>query len=139
MSVRISSRCRYGLRAMLYLALRGSGRPVPLSEIAESEGIPVAFLERILAQLRQAGLVNARRGVAGGYSLGRPAAAVSAADIVTALEGPISLLDCVHDEAACARTDACLSRAVWCKLDEAVAGALEGVTLADLIEEAVVR
>ena len=94
--MRISSRCEYGLRAMVYLAARGDERPVPLPEIAAEEGIPAPFLERILARLREGGLVKATRGVTGGYQLARESAAIAVGDIVTALEGPLSLVGCVR-------------------------------------------
>jgi Rrf2 family cysteine metabolism transcriptional repressor len=131
----ISSRCRYGLRAMLYLALRGDERPVPLSEIAGAEAIPAPFLERVVGGLRAAGLVTATRGVAGGYRLSRPAAQITAADVVTALEGSVDLAACVHDDEACRRSGSCLSRRVWTRLDEAIVTALAGVTLQDLVAE----
>ena len=75
-----------------------SGRPVPLPEIAAGEGIPAPFLERILARLREAGLVKATRGVSGGYQLARAAADIAVGDVVTALEGPLSLVGCVPDD-----------------------------------------
>ena len=131
----ISSRCRYGLRAMLYLAIRGDERPVPLSEIAVAEAIPAPFLERIVAGLRAAGLVTATRGAAGGYRLSRPPAQITAADVVTALDGSLALAACVHDDEACGRSGSCLSRRVWTRLDEAIVGALAGLTLQDLVAE----
>ena len=131
----ISSRCRYGLRAMLYLALRDDDRPVPLSEIAGAEAIPAPFLERVVAGLRSAGLVTATRGAAGGYRLSRPAAQITAADVVTALDGSVDLAACVHDDEACRRSSSCLSRRVWTRLDEAIVAALAGVTLQDLVAE----
>jgi Rrf2 family transcriptional regulator, cysteine metabolism repressor len=135
--VRISSRCEYGLRAMVYLAGHDSGRPVPLPEIAAEENIPAPFLERILARLREAGLVKATRGVSGGYQLARAAADVAVGDVVTALEGPLSLVGCVPDDGACARADSCASRIVWRRLDSAISGALNSITLEDLTREAV--
>jgi len=137
--VRISSRCEYGLRAMVYLAARGDEHPVPLPEIAAGEGIPAPFLERILARLREGGLVKATRGVSGGYQLARESAGIAVGDIVTALEGPLSLVGCVPDEEACARADSCASRVVWRRLDKAISGALNGITLEDLTREAVPR
>jgi DNA-binding IscR family transcriptional regulator len=103
---------------MVYLAARDDERPVPLPEIAAGEGIPGPFLERILARLREGGLVG---------------------DIVTALEGPLSLVGCVPDEEACARAESCASRVVWRRLDSAISGALNGITLEDLTREAVPR
>jgi Rrf2 family protein len=133
--VYISSRCRYGLRAMIYLALHGDERPVPLSEIAGSEAIPAPFLERVVAGLRSADLVVATRGAAGGYRLARPASQITAADVVTALDGSVDLAACVHDDEACGRSSSCLSRRVWTRLDEAIVSALAGVTLQDLVAE----
>jgi Rrf2 family cysteine metabolism transcriptional repressor len=135
--MRISSRCEYGLRAMVYLAGRDDGRPVPLPEIAAAEEIPGPFLERILARLRENGLVKATRGVSGGYQLTRPAAEVAVGDVVTALEGPLSLVGCLPDDAACERADSCASRVVWRRLDSAITGALNSITLDDLTREAV--
>jgi Rrf2 family protein len=134
--MRISSRCEYGLRAMVYLAAHDSGHPVPLSEIAAVEGIPAPFLERILARLRRSGLVKATRGVSGGYELARRADSIVAGDVVTALEGPLSIVGCVPDESACERSDACASRVVWRRLDEAISEALNGITLNELAGEA---
>ncbi len=137
--MRISSRCEYGLRAMVYLAARTDDGPVPLPEIAHSEAIPGPFLERILARLRQSGLVRATRGVSGGYELARPASAIAVGDVVTALEGPLSLVGCVPDEGGCQRAESCASRVVWRRLDSAISGALNGITLEDLSREAVAR
>lgn len=137
--MRISSRCEYGLRAMVYLAGRDNERPVPLPEIAAGEGIPAPFLERILARLRESGLVKATRGVSGGYQLARDPGAIAVGDVVTALEGPLSLVGCVPDDGACERAESCASRVVWRRLDSAISGALNSITLEDLTREAVPR
>jgi Rrf2 family protein len=108
-----------------------------LPEIAAEESIPAPFLERILARLGEAGLVKATRGVSGGYQLARAAADVAVGDVVTALEGPLSLVGCVPDDGACARADSCASRIVWRRLDSAISGALNSITLEDLTREAV--
>jgi Rrf2 family transcriptional regulator, cysteine metabolism repressor len=134
--VRISSRSEYGLRAMVYLARRPSGAPVPLPEIARDEAIPTAFLERILAGLRRGGLVSATRGVYGGYQLARGPEEISVADVMAALEGPLSLVGCVPDDGGCERVDGCASREVWRRLDQAITHALTGITLRDLTTEA---
>ena len=137
--MRISSRCEYGLRAMVYLAARDDDKPVPLPEIAGGEGIPAPFLERILARLRESGLVKATRGVSGGYQLARAAGDIAVGDVVTALEGPLSLVGCVPDDGACDRAESCASRVVWRRLDSAITGALNSITLDDLTREAVPR
>jgi Rrf2 family protein len=123
----------------VYLAGHEAGRPMPLSQIAAAEGIPAPFLERILARLRDAGLVKATRGAGGGYQLAQAAAAIAVGDVVTALEGPLSLVGCVPDDGACERADSCASRIVWRRLDSAITGALNSITLEDLTTEAITR
>jgi len=124
---------------MVFLAAHQNARPVPLSEIAAAEAIPAPFLERILARLRESGLVKATRGVSGGYQLARPPAAIAVGDVVSALEGPLSLVGCVPDDGGCARAESCASRVVWRRLDSAISGALNSINLEDLTREAVPR
>jgi Rrf2 family cysteine metabolism transcriptional repressor len=137
--MRITTRSRYGLRALLYLARRPEPGPAPLSEIAGAEEIPQAFLERILAQLRDAGLVRTTRGAAGGYELARPPAAISAADVVGILENPRPMVDCLEQPDACERIAVCRARPAWRRLDEAITGALASVTIEDLNREEIQR
>jgi Rrf2 family protein len=136
--MKISSRCEYGLRAMVYLARDEGGHSVPLHEIASAETMPAAFLERILARLRDGGLLVTTRGAAGGYRLSRDAGLISVGEVVTAIEGPLVLVGCVGDDEACERARSCASKRVWEKLDAAITEALDGITLADLVSEAVV-
>jgi Rrf2 family protein len=136
--MKISTRSRYGLRAMVYLAGHDPG-PVPLSEIAREESIPAAFLERILGRLRAAGLLCTTRGVAGGYELARAASAITANDVVEAVEGEQHLVDCLADGSSCERAESCSSQVVWRRLDEAIAGALSEVTLDQLVREEIRR
>jgi Rrf2 family cysteine metabolism transcriptional repressor len=135
--VRISSRCEYGLRAMIYLAGAAGDDPVPLAEIARGEDMPVAFLERIAARLRDGGLIASTRGASGGYRLSRPACSISVADIVTAIEGPLSLVGCLPNDAGCVRAGNCASQRVWRRLDDAIHGALADISLDDLCAEAI--
>ena len=137
--MRISSRCEYGVRALVYLAARAGCGPVPLSEISAGEAIPGPFLERILARLRENGIVRATRGASGGYELARPAAEIAVGEVVTALEGPLSLVGCLPDDNACARAEGCASKMVWHRLDRAINEALDAITLEDLAREAVPR
>src|ERR1700750_2234163 len=91
----ISQKARYALRALLFLAARGEGAPVQISEIAEKERIPRKFLEAILLELKKTGIVKSARGRAGGYSLGRSAKDISFADILRVTDGPLALAPCV--------------------------------------------
>lgn len=133
--MKITSRTEYGLRAMVYLAGRSDAGPAPLSEIAAAEGIPAPFLERILARLREAGLVRATRGASGGYGLARSPGRVAVAEVVTALEGPLTLVECMVADRSCVRADGCASRVLWRRLDDAITAALEGISLEDLVAE----
>jgi Rrf2 family transcriptional regulator, iron-sulfur cluster assembly transcription factor len=124
---------------MIYLAAHDETAPVTLGEIAGVEGMPQAFLERILARLREGGLVGTRRGASGGYSLARPAGTISVGDVVTAIEGPLSLVGCLPDEKGCSRAGDCSSKGVWRRLDDAIAEALNGISLDELVPQAVQR
>lgn len=135
--MKISSRSEYGLRAMVFLASRDRRQPVPLTEIAASEDMPPAFLERILARLREGGLVATTRGAGGGYRLARQATEISVEEVLTAIEGPLSLIGCVPDDAGCSRSSDCASRRVWHRLDAAITGALAAITLDELASEVV--
>jgi Rrf2 family protein len=137
--MKITSRTEYGLRAMVYLAGRSGEGPTPLTEISNSEGIPAPFLERILAQLREAGLVRATRGASGGYALARSPGSVAVADVVIALEGPLALVECMQPDRSCVRAEGCASRVLWRRLDDAITEALEGISLEDLVAEGAAR
>ena len=133
--MRISSRCEYGLRAMVYLAGQDTAKPIPLTEIVAEEGIPGPFLERIMARLRDSGLVKTARGAGGGYRLARGANTIAVGDVVVALDGPLTLVGCLPDESSCERAPSCASRTAWRRLDAAVSTALNGITLQDLVGE----
>jgi Rrf2 family protein len=133
---RVSSRSEYGLRAMVYLAAQETGRAVPLREIAAAEEIPASFLERILAQLRTGGLVRTVRGPSGGYLLARRPADIPVGDVVTAVEGPLAVSECLSSGGGCDRAGGCASRLAWRRLEDAVAQALDGLSLDELLEAA---
>jgi len=131
--MRLSARSEYGLLALVDLATTPGGAPVAAREISSGRGIPPAFLEQLLADLRRAGIVRATRGARGGFALARDAAHISALDIVEALEGPITPSVCTPD--VCGREGGCAAATVWTDVAEAVRNALAGFTLADLAEE----
>ena len=90
-----STKAEYGVRVMVELARRDGDEPVPLAEIAEADGLPLAYLEHLVARLRKAGLVDCRRGSRGGYLLARPADEITMAEVVEALEGSIAPIECI--------------------------------------------
>jgi len=141
--MKLSTRSRYGLRAMVDLAdLRSAdlramaAPPVPLSALAGKQGISEAYLEQLLRALKRAGLVTASRGVNGGYRLARPPETISVEDILRALEGRTSVADCVSGEGvACESACTCAARPLFLKLQARITGVLESTTLYDLATE----
>lgn len=132
--MKLSTRGKYGMYAMIFLAQRAGEGPVSLKAFSPL-GLPEAYLEQLLGSLRRAGLVSASRGVQGGYRLSRPAEEISARDILEALEGPLSFSDCVNDSAPCARSEGCPARGVWEYLTGRVNGLMEEIALADMVRQ----
>jgi Rrf2 family protein len=132
--LKLSTKGRYGLRAMLDLARAFGQRPVPMSEIAERQGLSRKYLHSLLAALKDAGLVRSIRGAHGGYELARAPAEIEVSDVMRATEGELSIVDCVSDKDACPRTEECEARRLWGALNEAMERVLDGLTLDDLAE-----
>jgi Rrf2 family protein len=138
--IRISTRGRYALRAMVDLAQHSDGRPVPRQEIAERQEISADYVAQLFRHLQSAGLVDGVKGPGGGYRLARDAATISAGDVVQAVEGPVAVVACVlagpDGAPACNRVDRCATHLLWQRLSEAVAQVLDSVTLKDLADQA---
>jgi Rrf2 family protein len=131
--VRVSAKADYALRAMIELAAaEGEGGPVKGDRLAQAQQIPVKFLESILGDLRQAGLVRSQRGVEGGYWLARPAGEITVADVIRAVEGPIANVRGVRPDDVAYTGSAERLRDVWIALRANMRAVLETVTLADL-------
>jgi Rrf2 family protein len=129
--VRVSAKADYAIRAAVELAAAGEG-PVKGDRIARAQGIPANFLENILADLRNAGLVASRRGADGGYWLARPADEVSLADVIRAVDGPLANVRGIRSEQIVYEGNAQPLRDVWVAVRASLRGVLEQVTLADL-------
>jgi len=114
----------------------GSG-PVSLAEVAAEEDLPRAYLEQLVVSLREAGLVTSTRGAHGGYELSRPPATIPMSEVLRALEGPIAPMLCASDDPehamTCDRSSRCTVNLLWVRVRDAVAGALDSMTLADLV------
>jgi Rrf2 family protein len=148
-----STKAEYGVRVMVELARRAGGAggacgdPVPLAEIAEHDGLPLAYLEHLVARLRKAGLVDSRRGSRGGYMLARSPTEITMAEVVEALEGSIAPIECISQSAdgsiVCSResgragshSDACPTKLLWTRVRFAIVRTLQETTLADLVLE----
>ncbi len=133
----VSTRGEYGMRLMVELARHWGERAVSLHAVATHEELPEAYLEQLVGGLRKAGLVQGKRGAGGGYTLARDPKAITAGDIVRALEGPIEPQICTAEGQAvanCALQPGCATHHVWMNLQATIAKALDGMTLADLVK-----
>jgi len=132
--MKISTKARYGTRALLDLALNSNGDVMQLKDIARRQTVSPSYLEHLFIPLIAAGLVKSTRGSRGGVALARPASEIRLKEIVEALEGPISLVECLSGTSECPRSGACATQDIWSELNEAIGGVLEKTTLADLVE-----
>jgi len=132
--LKLSTKSRYALRAMMELAIREGTGTVQLREVAKAQRISPKYLEQLTIPLHHAGLVLTERGPNGGYQLARPANAITALEVVEAVEGPLHLLECLYRARACDRAGACAARELWCEVEEAITGVLGRTTLLDLRE-----
>ncbi len=135
--MKVSTKGRYGVRAMFYLATQYDKGPIALRTIAEHQEISEHYLEQLIAILRKNGLVKSIRGAQGGYLLARAPEAITAGDIIRTLEGPIAPVDCVveDDSQDCNRVDICMSRMIWQRVRNSMIEVLDGITLADMCQQ----
>ena len=136
-----STKAEYGIRVMVELARRAGAAPIPLAEIAEHDGLPLAYLEHLVARLRKAGLVDSRRGSRGGYMLARPSEEITMAEVVEALEGSIAPIECISQapdgSIVCSRESSpdhvCPTKLLWTRVRFSIVSTLRETTLADLL------
>ncbi len=132
--MRLLTRSRYAVRAILDLAMNIDGRPIFIREIAEREGLSERYLENLFLQLKRAGILDSAKGRGGGFMLARSPEEITLLEIVEAVEGRISLVECVEDETSCDKVPICAPHDVWKELAENIRTFLRGYTLKDLID-----
>ena len=136
--MKVSTRGRYGLRALVELANCNDGECVPLRTVAERHGMSEYYLEQLFAPLKKAGIVKSVRGAQGGYKLNHPPKEISAGDVIRVLEGGLSPVDCLEDdsyECPAASCENCNTKSVWEKLYAGVSEVLDTIKLSDLAQE----
>ncbi len=133
--MKLSTKCRYGTRAMIEIARQHGRSPVKRRDISKSQKVSDSYLENILVSLRDAGLIESIRGAHGGYALIRPPAEITMLDIVSALEGDFAPVACVTDAGFCTSEEGCRARLVWRRLHQAQVEALQKITLQKLVED----
>lgn len=135
----MSTKGRYGVKALFELALHYGEGPVSLKSVAESQGLSEHYLEQLVSPLRRAGLVKSVRGAQGGYELARNPEKITVGDIIRVLEGPIVPTECALDGQVkvehCGNPDHCMARGVWARIRDSVVDVVDSITLADLCEE----
>jgi Rrf2 family protein len=128
---------------MVQLGRRYGSGPASLTEIAQAEDLPRAYLEQLVMSLRDTGLVTSTRGARGGYELARPPAEIRMSEVLRALEGPIAPMSCASEDpehaTTCDRTTGCTVNVMWVRIRDAITGTLDAMTLADLVPAAYVR
>ena len=132
--MKLSTRARYGTRALLDVALHHSEGPVLLKDIAHRQEIPLPYLEHLIAPLIVAGIVRSTRGARGGISLLKPPSEIKLSEVLDYLEGSIAPVECINDPKVCSRSGSCATRDVWGELKAAMNGVLGSLTLQDLVE-----
>ena len=132
--MKLSTKGKYGLYAMFYLAQHEGSGPQPLKAVAEI-GVPEDYLEQLLGNLRRAGLVTTVRGAQGGYQLAKAPEAITVGDIIDATVGPLSISECISDEGCCHRSGECRTRRVWEYLSNSINGLLQSISLRDMLEQ----
>jgi Rrf2 family cysteine metabolism transcriptional repressor len=136
--LKLSTKGRYGVKAMIDLAQHLGEGPTSLKSIAERQGISEHYLEQLVSGLRKAGLVKSVRGAQGGYILGREPANIKIGEIIRVLEGPIAPVDCVSEEdpECCAKAEYCVTRTIWEKIRDSIADVLDSITLENILLDA---
>ena len=136
--MKLSTKGRYGLRAMVDLAVYSEKESVSISCIAQRENISESYLEQLAGKLKKAGLIKSTRGAQGGYRLAKPAAEISVGDILRALEGELGAVDCqgLKPEGGCESSDFCVTKLVWQRINDSIAKAVDEITLEELMAEA---
>lgn len=136
--MKLSTKGRYGLRAILDVAMNQHLGPVTIHSVAERQEISERYLEQLLITLKQNGLIKSIRGFQGGYILNKEPKDISVGDVVRALEGPLAPVECVEDghQASCSRVDFCVTKIVWQDLKVAINEVLDSYSLEDLVNKA---
>jgi Rrf2 family transcriptional regulator, cysteine metabolism repressor len=133
--MKISTKGRYGMRAMVDLAIHNGETPVLLKDIAKRQQLSERYLEQLVLSLKAAGLVKSIRGAHGGFMLAKAPGEIRLSEIFQVLEGPLGLVECVDDPASCSRVDSCVTRDIWQELKDGIVSILDSKTLQDLAEQ----
>jgi Rrf2 family transcriptional regulator, cysteine metabolism repressor len=130
--MKLSTRARYGMRALMDLTLHSTGHPVQLKDIAKRQQISLSYLEHLVIPLIAAGLIKSTRGAHGGIMLAKPPEEIRLKTILEILEGPLAPVDCLRGGQSCPRSGCCATQDIWGEMQAAMENILESKTLSDL-------
>lgn len=136
--MKLSTKGRYGLKAVIDIAVNCETEAVALSSIALRQDISISYLEQLIAKLKKAGIVNSTRGAQGGYTLAKKPEEISVGDILRALEGDLNPVDCAEvtgGESTCRGSDMCVTKYVWKRISESINNVVDEIMLSELVEE----
>lgn len=133
--MKISTKSRYGTRAVLEIALNGNGDKLTRKQISQNQAIPSSYLVNILISLKSNGIIRTTRGPNGGYELAVEPENISIFQLVEILEGHFEVAPCLEDESNCNRSSICVTRGIWVKLQKAQEEILKNITIKGLVEE----
>jgi Rrf2 family cysteine metabolism transcriptional repressor len=132
--MKLSTKGRYGVRAMVELASNYGGAPVSIKTISKKENLSEYYLEQLFSPLRRANIIRSIRGAQGGYVLCKPPNEITVGDIMTILEGPIEIADCI-DGIECDNSDCCATKAVWEKIKDSIDSVMNSITLKNILDD----
>lgn len=132
--MKLSTKGRYGVKAMVELAINYGEAPISIKTISTKQNISEYYLEQLFSPLRKAGFIKSIRGAQGGYVLSREPKDITVAEIMYVLEGPIEIADCI-DGASCDNVDCCATRLLWEKIKNSIDEVMQSVTLQDIVDD----
>ena len=137
--MKLTTKGRYGLRAAIDLAMYAKTEPVSLSDVAERQNISISYLEQLIAKLKKAGIVQSTRGAQGGYALAKEPEEISVGEILRALEGSLSPVDCSavdgEGETECSASSFCVTKYVWKRINDSINDTVNNIFLSELLAE----
>lgn len=134
--MKLSTKGRYGLKAILDLAINQGEGAIAISAISERTGISVNYLEQLISKLKKANLVVSIRGAQGGYKLAKDMTDISVGEILRALEGDLAPVDCISSqESSCESANLCVTKLVWQRINDSINNAVDTLMLSELVEE----
>jgi len=133
--MKLTTKCRYGIRAVMEIARNYQKGPTKRKDIVEVQTISDSFLENILIDLKHGGIIESIRGAKGGFILKRSPSQITAADVFVALQGPLSLIECLENPKVCDRNEKCVVRSMWQDMQDAQEKVLKETTIESLVKK----